>query len=136
MERFTERDEYGNADITGVSSLDLQYNLALREFNKVTDALNRLADYEDLEEQGKLLELPCAVGDTVYRVNIGAKEPIIHMEVCEVGIISLKEKGYVIQIMCRDEVGNGETYYLGTDFGKAVFFTEPEAEQALEEIRE
>ena len=102
----------------------------------IREALNKLAEYEDLEEQGKLLELPCAVGDTVYRVNIGAKEPIIHMEVCEVGIISLKEKGYVIQIMCRDEVGNGETYYLGTDFGKAVFFTEPEAEQALEEIRE
>ena len=26
----------------------------------------KLAEYEDLEEQGKLLKLPCAVGDTVY----------------------------------------------------------------------
>lgn len=26
----------------------------------------KLAEYENLEEQGKLLKLPCAVGDTVY----------------------------------------------------------------------
>lgn len=30
------------------------------------EILNKLAEYEDLEEQGKLLKLPCAVGDTVY----------------------------------------------------------------------
>lgn len=29
-------------------------------------AMEKLADYEDLEEQGKLLKLPCTVGDTVY----------------------------------------------------------------------
>ena len=32
----------------------------------IREVLNKLAEYEDLEEQGKLLELPCAVGDTVY----------------------------------------------------------------------
>lgn len=30
------------------------------------NAIRKLAEYEDLEEQGKLLKLPCAVGDTVY----------------------------------------------------------------------
>lgn len=29
-------------------------------------AMEKLEEYEDLEEQGKLLKLPCAVGDTVY----------------------------------------------------------------------
>lgn len=29
-------------------------------------AVDKLAEYEDLEEQGRLLRLPCAVGDTVY----------------------------------------------------------------------
>ena len=29
-------------------------------------AMEKMAKYEDLEEQGKLLKLPCAVGDTVY----------------------------------------------------------------------
>lgn len=48
MERLTERDEYGNADIVGVDSGELQLNLEFEEFNLVTGALNRLADYEDL----------------------------------------------------------------------------------------
>ena len=47
MERLTERDEYGNADIVGVDSGELQLNLEFEEFNLVTGALNRLAEYED-----------------------------------------------------------------------------------------
>ena len=46
-ERLTERDEFGNADITGVDSMDLQMNLSFDEFNLVTKALNKLAAYED-----------------------------------------------------------------------------------------
>ncbi len=34
--------------------------------NRKEELVERLAEYEDLEEQGKLLKLPCAVGDTVY----------------------------------------------------------------------
>lgn len=30
------------------------------------DVMKRLAEYEDAEEQGLLLRLPCKVGDTVY----------------------------------------------------------------------
>ena len=58
MERLTRRDEFGNGDIIGVDSRDLQCNLKFNEFNKVTVALNKLAEYEDLEEQGKLLKAP------------------------------------------------------------------------------
>lgn len=32
----------------------------------VQGIFNRLAEYEDLEEQGKLIKLPCKVGDKVY----------------------------------------------------------------------
>lgn len=63
MERLTERDEYGNADIVGVDSGELQLNLEFEEFNLVTGALNRLAEYEDLglspeevKEQIEILE--------------------------------------------------------------------------------
>lgn len=50
MERLTERDEYGNADIIGVDIEDFQLSLDYEEFCKVTDALNKLADYEDREQ--------------------------------------------------------------------------------------
>lgn len=31
-------------------------------------AIQRLAEYEDAEEQGLLVRLPCKVGDTIYRI--------------------------------------------------------------------
>ena len=50
MVRLTERDEFGNADIIGVYMLlqDLELNFA--ELNLVTEALNKLAKLEDLNE--------------------------------------------------------------------------------------
>ena len=35
----------------------------------INEAIKKLAHYEDLEEQGKLIELPCKVGDTVYAIR-------------------------------------------------------------------
>lgn len=57
--RMTERDEWGNADIIGVDSGNLQGNLMGDEFNRVTLALNRFADLEDKIESGRMVELPC-----------------------------------------------------------------------------
>lgn len=128
MERFTERDEYGNADIIGVSSLDLQFNLAHEEFNKVTNALNKLADYEELEEQKKLMKLPCAVGDTVYRINKGKKEPVIPMRV--IGIAIRNENELVIQT--KDIADDNHNLYSKNSIGKTVFLTKEAAEAALD----
>ena len=75
MKRFTERDEYGNADIVGVESRDLQLNLEFDEMNRVTAALNRLARYEDLEEQGRLVELPGAAPHRQERITATARIP-------------------------------------------------------------
>jgi len=47
MDRYTKYDEYKNADIIGIDSEDLQINLEYKDFNKVTNSLNRLAAYED-----------------------------------------------------------------------------------------
>ena len=71
MERLTEREEFGNANIIEVDSAEFQLSLDFDDFNRVTNALNKLAEYEDLEEQGKLSykwiseekppEVPCYV---------------------------------------------------------------------------
>ena len=39
------------------------------EHKQVAEYLRKLKDYEDLEEQGRLIKLPCKVGDTVYVDN-------------------------------------------------------------------
>lgn len=49
MDRLTERDEYGNADITALSDImpEIYSGLSFSDTNALTDALNRLAEYED-----------------------------------------------------------------------------------------
>lgn len=49
MKRLTERDEYGNADIIALSDImpEVYAGLSFDETNALTDALNRLATYED-----------------------------------------------------------------------------------------
>ena len=74
--------------------------------------LDRLADYEEAEEQGLLVRLPCKVGDTVYRLQY---------------VDDWEKPGFFT-------VGVAETtfsIYLLSEFGKTVFLTREEAEAAL-----
>lgn len=57
-ERITERDEYGNADIIDVNMVALCSHLTFADMNRVTEALNRLAELEDKIERGELVEAP------------------------------------------------------------------------------
>lgn len=90
------------------------------------NVLNRLAEYEDLEEQGLLLRSPIKVGDTVY---VLCKNIVIEKQVYDVqyrgGITYQKGQRWYVNI-------GGLTYYE-MDFGKTVFLTQEEAEQKLKE---
>lgn len=127
-ERLTERDEYGNADIIGVDGVDLQGNLLYEEMNRVTFALNKLAEYEDLEEQGLLLRLPCKVGDTVYVIEdeceymLGDCHTKQLCRECEYRNLHIEES---VLNSTKDIVLQLEL------FGKTVFLTQSEAEEAL-----
>ena len=96
--------------------------------------LEKLADYEDLEEQGLLVRLPCKVGDTVYRVNAGAKQPIIPMTVSEIHFLCYKnERAVRFDAIGKEDMG--ESCYRLEDFGRIVFLTHEEAERKLEEMK-
>lgn len=119
--RLMERDEFGNADIIGIDSVLLYENLTGEEYNKLTNALNRLAKFEDMIEQGLLVKLPCKVGDKVYQTD-GVR--IYQGEILSIDI----EKNFTIfyaDIICFDERAIGET----------VFLTKAEAEARLAELR-
>lgn len=49
--------------------------------DKTRMILEKLAEYEDLEESGNLLRSPCRLGDTVYILN---QKRIIPLEICEI----------------------------------------------------
>lgn len=119
MERLTKRDEYGNADIIGVDSNELQLNLEFEELNKVTDALNRLATYEDTEEEGRLVELPCKVGDTVYFNSYYSKGTLQG----EVKAITIDKHGTILTLLTK-------TKQITRKPIEQVYVSEGEAEKA------
>ena len=96
----------------------------------VIDAVKKLKEYEDLEEQGRLIELPCKIGDIVY---FKARE-----------IIKCKVRGFefigdyaVILIAYAGENDLLELWKTSTpfsDIGKTLFLTKEEAEKALAEM--
>ena len=93
-------------------------------------ALDKLATYEDAEEQGQILRPPCKVGDTVYFVN--AKQilefAVVGYAVDETGISWVRSEHV-------DKIGNTNERTFSPDrFGKNTFFTREEAEKALQEM--
>lgn len=81
----------------------------------------KLAAYEDAEEQGLLLRLPCKVGDTIYIVfhnhTIGKSTVVSFKMIAE---------GWAVK--------TNDWSYLFTDFGKTVFLTKEEAEAKLKKM--
>lgn len=129
MERLTKRyvDDFGQKAITACGETYFE-----GEDGYVV--VDRLASYEDLEEQGLLVRLPCKVGDTVYRVNAGAKQPIIPMTVSEIHFLCYKnERAVRFDAIGKEDMG--ESCYRLEDIGKIVFLTREEAEKKLEEIQ-
>ena len=92
--------------------------------------LCKLAEYEDLEEQGLLLRLPCKAGDTVYAIGFNNNKPIIYESV--VLRILITEKEIVFNVKVDEFEINSQLKQ--SMFGKTVFLTKAEAEQKLKEM--
>lgn len=89
---------------------------------------NKLAEYEDLEEQGLLVRLPCKVGDIMFRINKGAKNPVIELTVTQIDITT---RSYNLEVIDRE---CGELMCFKSDIGRTIFLTREEAEKKLEEM--
>ena len=105
MERLTMRNQ-----TTNVAHL-----IDAIDNDDINDAIQKLADYEDAEEQGLILRLPCKVGDTVYVLKFEGIWRIIPHQVITLG--------YIVQLIENEAIG---------DF---VFLTREEAEQVLAEMQ-
>lgn len=104
------------------------------KYGQVAKWLEELKSYKDLEEQGLLVRLPCKVGDTVYRVNAGAKQPIIPMTVSEIHFLCYKNER-VVRFDAISKGDMGEICYRLEDIGRIVFLTHEEAVNKLEEMK-
>lgn len=96
------------------------------------DAVYRkLKDYEDLEEQGRLIKLPCKVGDTVYAIGFNNNKPIIYESVVLSILITEKEIAFNVKV---DEFGINSKLKQSM-FDKTVFLAKSAAEAKLKELR-
>lgn len=101
-------------------------------------AIDKLGKYEDEEEQGLLLRLPCKVGDTVWAItspiNLGFDEgeSLCVYECVVESITFYKNRNHQIRLYSG---GVFVVWYVRfSDFGKLVFLTKEEADKALEEM--
>lgn len=135
MERLTERYKDSIANIVLIRECgdklcedicdDIECDCSKCELEK---ALEKLADYEDLEEQGLLVRLPCKVGDIMFRINKGAKNPVIELTVTQIDITT---RSYNLEVIDRE---CGELMCFKSDIGRTIFLTREEAEKKLEEM--
>ena len=127
MDRLTERIE---------NVPDGEPGVWVKEHDYIT-AAEKLADYEDLEEQGLLLRLPVLRDKVVYHVkyrwtkcvNYKEEYPFCENYNCDGYCDSKKEyyiqpKNLIFQTIC----------FLQNEIGKTVFLTREEAEKKLKEL--
>lgn len=134
MERLTVKwtdkvyDTFDPVDV-----VDNEYSKA--NYNKI---LTKLGDYEDLEEQGRLIKLPCKVGDTVWDNDYG--RPCAYT----ITAFSFGEcEEYICEPVTTKEVvfyyanssGSITGSFAESVIGKSVFLNKAEAEAKLAEMK-
>lgn len=139
MERLTKRyvDDFGQKAITACGETYFE-----GEDGYVV--VDRLASYEDLEEQGLLVRLPCKVGDTVWVVtspiNVFGYDEYdgdAEYEVYESFLSSVSYYASGEQFRIYAKVTNSfiVAYFRECDFGESIFLTREDAEKKLEEMK-
>ncbi len=96
----------------------------------------QLKDYQQLEEQGRLIKLPCKVGDTIYVngiLGVGEAEEYKVIRVDYHSNLATKRSEFYIEALLVSDPRNSIGFY-DKEIGKTVFLTQTEAEQKLKEM--
>ena len=146
MERLTEKNDVGSyyfpkcfEKCNGLGASSKCDNC-----ENMTNACEKLGAYEDAEEQGLLLRLPCGIGSDVYiipskvnyELNILSLHPennkIYHQKVA---LITFTEKGWYME--CDKDREYGTDRILPEKMYKETWFlSQEEAEAKLKEMEE
>lgn len=130
MERLTEK--IGNTNCVKGCGSNCKYGFQhcrtedWENCKTIDDVIDRLAEYENLEEQGRLVKLPCKIGTEVYDITWwdDVQEKVV-----------VKGKAYYRTVHKHKVTKLPFTYSDIDNFGKTVFLTKSEAEAKLKELR-
>lgn len=131
MERLTKT--YSNGTHGASDSLPCGEN----SYDYKNLLIERLGKYEDLEEQGRLLKLPCKVGDIIYAIGVLGCETVEEYKVIRVdyrsNLATDRSEFYIVAFLTSDT--KSDIGFYDKEFGKNVFLTKAEAEAKLKELR-
>ena len=121
----------------GADKQEIREDCSLYKVCLERQIFEKLQRYEDLEEGGKLIELPCKIGDTVYYINTKTRLSLFKSTVYEGEVVRFVTTRYgtSIVIQIRNEYGCTELY-SEDNYNKTVFLTKEEAEAALKGAEE
>ena len=132
MDRLTHRDENGKAFAWVYADLENQAEVIKARARTERKVLEKLANYEDAEEEGRMIILPCKVGDTVYepRPSRGYVQEYI------ITSIEIYDDSPIYRWDLKDGKGSFSFVagFSGNAIGKTVFLTREAAEAALKEM--
>lgn len=103
--------------------------------DKPFEALEKFNRYKKLEEQGRLLKLPCKPHDKLYWISDQdedaefSHEPIEEVEVCNIDY-----NGYSLQLWFADKGAKEFPVLEVSSIGEELFYSREEAEAALKEL--
>lgn len=148
MKRLTKR--VGSNVVACTFDMDFVLDMSEKEYAEFMNLMEKLADYEDAEEEGRLVILPCKVGDTVYliRNNTSACKSCPDFShfygmdsTCCINDIyypEIEESPICEKQFFEIAKYTPSAYWIfeyGKKFGKTVFLTREEAESALEKMK-
>ena len=133
VERLASYEDTGRTpeEVTALGNL---FNYALEESKTLTEQLallNRLRELAEADKDGRVVVLPCKVGQRVFALLDTDK----HISECEAKQIGMGNK---IGFIGLEPIGaRGREYGISLNgFGKTVFRTREEAEKALEAMKD
>ena len=133
MERLTYfKDGYWRVNFSGVQyQADFVDRLAAYEdIAELCGGFDRLREFAEADKDGRVLILPCKVGDTVYFANAKhiLESTVVGYAVDETGISWVYSEHV-------DKTGHTYEHTFSPDrIGKTTFLSREEAEKALQEM--
>ena len=147
MERLTEK--IGNTNCVKGCGSNCKYGFQhcrtedWENCKTIDDVIDKLAQYEESEEQGLLLRLPCKNWmDIVFgeqETFFGIDESYIENPIREITVDSADRftwyDGWKTLVLKGADENGLDWEFSPEDFGKTVFLTKSEAEAKLKELR-
>ena len=116
-ERLKDYEDAGLSPQACAEAREIEETLSSYDYS-----ISRMVELMKADKEGRLVVLPCKVGDTVYFALIG--------RIIEKQVFSIVSFSNSTRIYC----GGTSEYFRPEDIGKTFFLAREEAEKALQEM--